>query len=67
MTSVKNIYSENCQVRDELEEWKKSCVDLQWNICDLYQEMKTAIEEKDEQISNLNSINEDLKTYIDRL
>ena len=29
--------------------------------------MKTAIEEKDEQISNLNSINEDLKIYIDRL
>ena len=67
MTSVKNIYSENCQVRDELEEWKKSCVDLLSNIRDLYQEMKTAIEEKDEQISNLNSINEDLKIYIDRL
>ena len=29
--------------------------------------MKTAIEEKDEQISNLNSFNEDLKLYIDRL
>ena len=66
-TSVKYIYSENGQVRVELEEWKKSCVDLLSNIRDLYQEMKTAIEEKDEQISNLNSINEDLKIYIDRL
>ena len=23
------MYSENCQVRDELEQWEKSCVDLQ--------------------------------------
>ena len=29
--------------------------------------MQTAIEEKDEEISTLNSVNEDLKTYIDKL
>lgn len=50
-----------------MEEWKKTCVDLESNIRDIYQEMKVAIEEKDEEISNINSINEDLKIYIDRL
>ena len=54
-------------MRDELQEWKKTCKDLQNDIHTLYEEIETAMQEKDEEISNLHSINEELKSYIDSL
>jgi AAA+ ATPase superfamily predicted ATPase len=54
-------------MRDELQEWKKTCKDLQNDIHTLYKEIETAMQEKDEEISNLHSINEELKSYIDSL
>lgn len=65
--SVTELHKENNDMIDELKEWKKTCVDLQSDIRAIYQEMKEAMEEKDKEISNLHSINEDLRTYINTL
>ena len=54
-------------MRDELQDWKKTCKDLQNDIRTLYEEIESAMQEKDEEISNIHSINEELKSYIDSL
>jgi chromosome segregation ATPase len=65
--SVADIKKENSNMRDEFQEWKKTCKDIQNDIHTLYEEIETAMQEKDEEISNLHSINEELKSYIDSL
>ena len=50
-----------------MEEWKRTCENLQSNVRQLHQEMEQALREKDKQISDLTSENEELKNYIDKL
>jgi hypothetical protein len=49
--TVADIKKENSNMRDELQEWKKTCKDLQNDIHTLYEEIETAMQEKDEEIS----------------
>ena len=61
--SVADLKKENKNVRDDLKKWKKTCESLESDICELYEEIKSVINEKDEQISNLQSINKELKVH----
>ena len=65
--SVADLKKENNNIRDDLEKWKKTCENLESDICELYEEIKSVINDKDEQISNLQSINKELKSYINIL
>ena len=48
-------------------EWKKTCENLQSSLRQLYQEMEQALKEKDKEILDLTSDNEELKNYIDKM
>ena len=65
--SVADLKKENNNIMDDLEKWKKTCENLESDICELYEEIKSVINDKDEQISNLQSINKELKSYINIL
>ena len=51
-------------VKNELEQWKENCQNIQAKTEKLYSEMKQALEEKDEKINEPQEINNDLKDYI---
>ena len=65
--SFAQLQHESQQVHDELEEWRSKCTNLEADIQKLYGEMETAINEKNKEISDLRSKNEELLSYIERL
>ena len=58
---------QNELIQDELQEWKKSYSDLESELKKLFQEMQVAIQEKDKRIEHLQTINEDLSSYVSTL
>ena len=65
--SVKELRKENEKICDELEKWKKSYTNLHEEKEKLYLEMVSVVEEKNEEINNLNKVNKELLDYVDRL
>ncbi len=65
--SVKEMKMEYEMVKDELELWKANCQNIQERMEQLYVDMKEALKEKDEKISELQEANKDLQDYIRRL
>ena len=65
--SVASLREENEAIRDELEEWKQSYKDLKSETKQLFEEMYAAIQEKEKSLSDLQSKNEELLNYIDKI
>jgi hypothetical protein len=65
--SFAQLQHESQQVHDELEEWRSKCTNLEADMQKLYGEMETAINEKNKEISDLRSKNEELLSYIEIL
>ena len=65
--SFAQLQHESQQVHDELEEWRSKCTNLEADMQKLYGEMETAINEKNKEISDLRSKNEELLSYIEKL
>ena len=50
-----------------MEEWKQSYKDLKSETKQLFEEMYAAIQEKEKSLSDLQSKNEELLNYIDKI
>ena len=62
--SVKELDIENESIKDEMELWKKNCKNLQDKLDNLYEDMISAINEKNEEIDGLQNRNKQLDEYI---
>ncbi len=51
---IVNVYA-NKSLHNQMEEWKRTCENLQSIVRQLHQEMEQALREKDKQISDLTS------------
>ena len=65
--SVTCLREENEAIRDELEEWKRNYQDLNSESKQLFEEMYAAIQEKEQSLSDLQSKNEELLSYIESI
>ena len=65
--SVTCLREENEAIRDELEEWKQNYQDLKSESKQLFEEMYAAIQEKEQSLSDLQSKNEELLSYIEKI
>lgn len=65
--SVKDLMEECEMAKDELEQWKSQCLNLQERMKNLYEEMKTSLAEKDYVIQELKDTQVELKNYIQQL
>lgn len=65
--SVEKLQQECQMIYDEQEKWKNKCKNLESDLQKLYSEMEIALNEKDKEISDLSTKNEELLTYIETL
>jgi regulator of replication initiation timing len=65
--SVEDLQNENKVIYDQLSEWKKSYENLELQTRKLHQEMQQALKEKDREILELSTQNEELRKHIEKL
>ncbi|XP_066016033.1 uncharacterized protein [Pocillopora verrucosa] len=65
--SVTCLREETEAIRDELEEWKQNYQHLEAESKQLFAEMYLAIQEKEQSLSNLQSKNEELQHYFEKI